>query len=77
MIVLLCYCVADCGYPTLQVDSPPAVMGYNVPAREGTTITFSCSPGLILTGPNTTICMDNGQWEPGPGQVKCNGQLFD
>ena len=73
MIVLLCYCVADCGYPTLQlqVDSPPAVMGYNDSAREGTTITFSCSPGMILTGPNTTICMDNGQWEPDPSQVKC------
>ena len=68
-----CYCTARCGYPNLQADSPIVVMGYSDPAREGTSITFSCSPGMILTGPNTTTCMDNGQWEPDPSQAKCKG----
>ena len=72
--VMMSLYIADCGYPNFQVDSPVLVMGYSDPAREGTAITFSCSPGLVLTGPNTTTCMDNGQWEPDPREVKCKGE---
>lgn len=44
------------------------------PAREGTVITFTCSTlDLVLTGPNTTICMSNGVWEPDPVEVACKG----
>ena len=45
------------------------------PALEGTNITFSCPPGLILTGPNTSTCMRNGNWEPNPQRVKCLGEI--
>ena len=39
----------------------------------GDNVTFYCSPGLILTGPNTSTCMRNGEWEPDPREVKCEG----
>ena len=45
------------------------------PALEGTNVTFSCPPGLILTGPNTSTCMRNGEWEPTPQDVKCLGEI--
>ena len=37
----------------------------------GSTITFTCSPGFVLTGSNTSICMGNGEWEPDPREVEC------
>ena len=41
---------------------------------EGTSITFTCPPGLVLTGPNSSTCMGNGEWEPNPNEVKCKGE---
>ena len=38
------------------------------PAMEGATVTFECPPQYFLTGPNTTICVGNGEWEPDPGK---------
>ena len=39
---------------------------------EGNTVTFSCPPGLALTGPNSSVCNENGEWEPDPSQLTCN-----
>ena len=50
------------------------VAGDRTASLEGTGITFSCPPGLVLAGPNTTTCMENGEWEPDPSQVFCNGK---
>ena len=41
---------------------------------EGTNINFSCLPELILTGPNKSTCMGNGEWEPSPNEVECTGE---
>ena len=41
---------------------------------EGTNINFSCLPGLVLTGPNSSTCMGNGEWEPNPNEVQCKGE---
>ena len=43
----------------------------------GANVSLSCndSPGLVLTGPNTTTCMDNGQWEPDLKKLKCKGTM--
>ena len=49
------------------------ITGYVEPAMEGATVTFECPPQYVLTGPNTTTCMRNGEWEPDPGEVECNG----
>ena len=42
----------------------------------GANITFTCPAGLVLTGPNTSTCMENGEWEPDLHtlrQLKCKG----
>ena len=49
------------------------MIGYKDPAMEGTTVIFYCPPQYILTGPNTITCMGNGEWEPDPREVECNG----
>ena len=49
----------------------------DIPVMEGTTISFSCHPGLILGGPNSSTCMGNGEWEPDPREVECRGKLYD
>ena len=45
---------------------------------EGTNVTFTCPPGLVLTGPNTLMCMGNGEWEPDLNnrQVTCKGAFI-
>ena len=50
------------------------VLGYIDPALEGQTITFFCpSPRQAISGPNSSICMGNGKWDPDPGEVECTG----
>ena len=29
-------------------------------------------PGLVLIGPNSATCMENGEWEPDPSKFMCN-----
>ena len=38
---------------------------------EGTTVWFSCPPGLVVNGPDSATCMENGEWEPDPSGVMC------
>ena len=47
------------------------VMGYEDPALAGESIVFTCTSGQILNGPNSSICMENGEWEPDPGELNC------
>ena len=49
------------------------VTEYNEISR-GTLIQFSCLTGLVLTGPNLSICMGNGEWEPDPREAQCKGE---
>ena len=51
------------------------IADYYDPALEGTNVTFSCPPGFVVLGPTTSTCMENGEWEPDPRQVKCIGKL--
>ena len=39
-------------------------------------MTFACSPGLVLTGPNTSTCIENRKWEPDPRNIECKGTLL-
>ena len=65
----------SCGYPVNQTDdSSVKVKSYtDHPALEGTNITLSCPPGLLLKGPNISMCMRNGEWDPDPKKVECTG----
>ena len=49
------------------------VMGYSQPAIVGSYVTFSCPLGMELIGPNSTTCMENGEWEPDPKKLECKG----
>lgn len=46
------------------------------PAVPGSNATFSCSIGLELIGPNSSMCAENGEWEPDPREVTCRGDLL-
>ena len=51
------------------------VSGYNDVALEGDSVSFTCPSGLILTGPNSSTCRGNGEWEPDPrAEVACKGE---
>ena len=52
------------------------LVGYIDPAVEGATVILSCSPGQILSGPQASICMENGEWEPDPKKAKCIGIII-
>ena len=56
---------------TLIQETGVIAEGYEDPAMEGRNVIFSCPPGLVLTGPSTTTCMENGEWEPDPSGLKC------
>ena len=43
------------------------------PALVGSVGAISCPPGMVLTGPNVTTCMENRQWYPDPKMV-CKGE---
>ena len=34
-------------------------------------MTLSCLPGLVQIGPNLSMCMENGEWEPDLRTVQC------
>jgi hypothetical protein len=56
-------------------DSVPRIaLDDTVLPVEGTTFTLSCPPGLVLIGPNSTICTKTGQWEPDPSELVCTGK---
>ena len=75
------YCLlVSCGDPTnLTKNSSKISIAYYVhttPPVEGMQIYFSCSPGLLLSGPNSSTCMENGEWEPTPQEVACEGIIL-
>ena len=68
-----------CNYPPTQsIHGPVAEVSgsQDNPPIEGQFITYKCPPGFILTGPNVSVCTENGEWEPDPGQVDCIGKYL-
>ena len=43
------------------------------PTLVGSVGVISCPPGMVLTGPNVTTCMENRQWYPDP-KIVCKGE---
>ena len=73
LILILILAAHTCGSPEAQIGDSVTVSGYTDPAVEGTSVTFHCPPGLVLDGAKSSICMENGKWEPAP-YVNCTGQ---
>ena len=42
-----------------------------MPVMEGFVVGFSCRSEFILSGPNSSTCRKNGEWEPDPREVEC------
>ena len=72
--LMILFLTDKCSDP-LELTNALAV-GYVDPALEGQTIIFTCPPGQILNGSNSSSCMGNGKWEPDPGEVECTGGIF-
>ena len=51
---------------------------FDIFLEAGANVMFTCPPGLVLTGPNTSTCMENGEWEPDLDnrQISCKGALI-
>ena len=62
-----------CDTPVLQPNVQTMYTESSQLLIEGTTLNFTCLPGLTLSGPDTTICFGNGYWIPNPDLVKCKG----
>ena len=71
--------IARCDHPLSQLTNGATevqVSGYGDLAIAGTVVNFSCLSGLpdkILTGPISSTCTGNGEWEPDPIYVMCKG----
>ena len=64
---------------SLDNDTIPRIEDYDdmVPTLEGRTVSFSCPPGFILTGPDSATCTGNGEWEPDPRGTTCNNATLE
>ena len=74
-------CIGNCGSPQTLLQNGPdiivfVVSGYineSEPVMEGTTVNYTCPAGMVLSGPNSSTCTENGEWEPDPMEVECKG----
>ena len=60
-----------------MIDDSVKVVLDNEHAVIETNATFSCFPGQTFSGPHRSICMENGEWEPDPKEVKCIGEKYN
>ena len=58
--------------PSRLIHSDVIVVDYEDPSLERGNITFTCPTGAILTGPNTSTYVENGELEPDPREVECS-----
>ena len=62
--------------PQSAINSYVRINGNQNSTAESTNITLSCPPGLVLSGPSTSTCMGNGEWEPDPRELECKGYIL-
>ena len=68
------FVTANCGYPVSSSSSSLST-NFSDPATPGMLVIFRCSEDLVLVGPDSSACMDDGQWEPDPSKVRCKGKI--
>ena len=66
-----------CDQPTQLVNDLVGVINgsQDNPHIKGQLITYICPPGFVQTGPNTSTCTGNGEWDPDPRRVTCIGNI--
>ena len=55
---------------TDELEGLVNAIGYREPTVRGTNVSFSYPEGFLLSRPNVTTCMGNGEWEPGYQQTE-------
>jgi hypothetical protein len=73
-IIVMYVTAKPCSHP-LSSDQADSINVTGItltnPITEGTTAIFSCPLRQVLTGPNVSICMENGEWIPDTKEVQC------
>jgi hypothetical protein len=74
---ILVFHAVICDLPTSLLRHPVIVDAgsQDNPHREGQFIIYTCPPGFVLTGPNASVCTENGEWEPDPRELDCIGDI--
>ena len=75
ILFAFCFILAKCGSIRIDRNELLTITGYREPALAGTYVSFGCSPGSILSGPNSSSCTEDGLWDPDPRGVVCQGEL--
>ena len=60
----------------LLADDSTTVAGHSNPSLVGSNITIGCRFGSVSAEIDSTTnitCMENGEWNPDPEQIKCKG----
>ena len=63
----------NCRNPANLLNDRVRIVGFMEPAVTESSVDFSCPPRMILSGPNASTCMGNGEWEPDPRELNCTG----
>ena len=53
-----------------RVEDSVRVVGYRERALRGNNVTLACPPGMTLNGPDTLLCMGNGEWDSDSNKVE-------
>ena len=61
----------NCRNPAGLVHESIIITGSTKAATRGTNMSLTCNSGLMLSGPSTSTCMGNGEWEPDPREAEC------
>ena len=61
----------NCQNPEGLVHESKVITGYTKSATRGTNLTLTCTSGLTLSGPSTSTCIGNGEWEPDLREAEC------
>ena len=75
-VILMIYFIVKCVNLNVLINEHLIIKASDddQPSKVNTSLSFSCkSPERVLTGPNSTTCMDDGNWEPDPKDVECKG----
>ena len=76
LILGIIFATGVCSYPFKEENngssSVIAILGSTNPVLVGMSIMLHCLPEKTLIGPENITCMENGEWEPNPGNAVCN-----
>ena len=67
----LLWTAGKCSYPDVSEDV--ILTQYKYPALSGTAVNFTCSPGKVIVGSNSSICNISGYWNPDLTRIRCIG----